>query len=133
MASLLMMGVGAVVNALAFSGSNYLFRKLSLSDKERIRHDLKIEKYQKDHNIWFEKRQEKKDAEERRRKAAQRSESHLQELDHSMLEYMKAWETENPEPQLYQYYHPSEDQKKKNYLSSVAAIATVGCVAYYVL
>ena len=73
MASLLMMGVGAVVNALAFSGSNYFFRKLSLSDKERIRHDLKIEKYQKDHNIWFEKRQEKK----RRRRAAQKSSSEI--------------------------------------------------------
>ena len=133
MASLLMMAGGAVVNALAFSGSNYFFRKLSLSDEERIRHDLAIEKYQKDHNAWIEKRQNELDAEERRRKAAQRSESHLQELDHSMVEYRKAWETRNPEPQFYQYYHPSEDQKKKDYLSAVITITAVGCVAYYVL
>ena len=41
MASLMMMVGGAVVNALAFSGSNYLFSKMH-SDEERKRHDKAI-------------------------------------------------------------------------------------------
>ena len=40
---------GALANALAFTGSSYLFSRLSKDsiDKERKRHDLAIEKLQK--------------------------------------------------------------------------------------
>ena len=40
---------GALANALAFTGSNYLFSRLSKDsiDKERIRHNLVIEQLQK--------------------------------------------------------------------------------------
>ena len=133
MASLLMMGAGALVNALAFSGTNYMFHKLSSSDEERKRHDLAIEKFQKDHNAWIEERQNEIDAEQKRRRASQRAEDHMQELDASMREYANAWETKHPEPKFYQYYHPSEDQKKKDYLGALVAIAAIGGVAYYVL
>ena len=42
--------VGAVLNAAAFTGGSYLARYLSGSDQdaERKRHDLAIEKYEKD-------------------------------------------------------------------------------------
>ena len=128
-----MMAGGAIVNALAFSGTNYMFRKLSLSDEERKRHDLAIEKYQKDHNAWIEKRQNHIDAERKRREAAATAEKNMLELDESMREYARAWEAENPEPKFYQYYHPSEEQKKKDYLGAFAAVAAIGGVAYYVL
>ena len=133
MASLLALAGGAVVNALAFSGSNYLFHKLSASDVERKRHDLAIENFQKDHNAWIEKRQNNIDAEQKRRRAAQTAEDHMQELDASMREYARSWETAHPEPKFYQYYHPSEDQKKKDYLGAFVAVAAIGGVAYYVL
>ena len=133
MASLAIMAGGAFINALTFSGSNFLFHKLSSSDEERKRHDLAIESYQRDHNRWMEDRQEEIDAEQRRRRAAQRSENHLQELDASMREYAKAWEVRNPEPKFSQYYHPSENQKKKDYLGGLVAVAVIGGVAWYVL
>ena len=133
MASLIALAGGAVINALTFSGSNFLFHKLSSSDEERKRHDLAIEAYQRDHNKWIEKRQEEIDAEQKRRRAAQRSENHLQELDASMREYAQAWETKNPEPKFYQYYHPSSEQKKKDYLGGFMAIIAIGGVAWYVL
>ena len=133
MASLAIMAGGAVINALAFSGSNFLFHKLSASDEERKRHDLAIESYQRDHNKLIEERQQKIDAEQQRRRAAQRSESHLQELDQSMREYAKAWEVRNAEPKFYQYYHPSENQKKKDYLGGLVAIVAISGIAYYVL
>ena len=46
MASIAMMVGGALVNALAFTGSNFLFGQLSQDrvDAERKRHDLALEK-----------------------------------------------------------------------------------------
>ena len=51
MASIAMMAGGAIVNALAFSGSNYLFSKLDKKDRgdtleERKRHDDAVEQMQ---------------------------------------------------------------------------------------
>ena len=51
---------GALINALAFSGSNFLFKSLSkeLIDKERKRHDKAIEDLQRAQIDWTKKRQE---------------------------------------------------------------------------
>ena len=51
---------GALVNALAFSGSNFLFSRLSREsiDKERKRHDKAIENMQRAQIEWARKRQE---------------------------------------------------------------------------
>ena len=56
-----MMIGGAITNPIAFSGSNYLFSLFhnQKADKERIRHDKAMEKYQNDHNEWIESRQKK--------------------------------------------------------------------------
>ena len=51
---------GALVNALAFTGSSYLFHKLSADNinAESKRHDLAIEKLQNTQVEWAHKRQE---------------------------------------------------------------------------
>ena len=48
---------GALANALAFTGSSYLFLRLSKdsTDKERKRHDLVIEQFQKAQIEWAQK------------------------------------------------------------------------------
>ena len=50
----------ALINALAFSGSNSLFSSLSKEsiDKERKRHDKAIEDMQRAQIEWAKKRQE---------------------------------------------------------------------------
>ena len=50
---------GALANALAFTGSSYLFSHISKGsiDKERKRHDLAEEKLAKSQIEWSEKRQ----------------------------------------------------------------------------
>ena len=55
-----MASIGALVNALAFTGSNYLFSSLSKEsiDKERKRHDKAIEDLQRAQIEWAKKRQE---------------------------------------------------------------------------
>ena len=54
---------GALVNALAFTGSTYLFHRLSKDsiDKERKRHDAAIEALQKAQIKWAHNRQQKID------------------------------------------------------------------------
>ena len=60
MASIAMLIGGAVANALAFTGSSYLFHRLSADniDAERKRHDAAIENLQKAQVEWAHKRQE---------------------------------------------------------------------------
>ncbi len=61
MASVIAMSlVGAVLNATAFIGGNYLAKTFSGNDadQERVRHDKALEKFTSDHNRWSQKRQE---------------------------------------------------------------------------
>ena len=53
----------ALVNALAFTGSNYLFSSLSKEsiNKERKRHDKAIKDLQRAHIEWAKTRQERLD------------------------------------------------------------------------
>ena len=60
MASIGFLTGGALINALAFSGSNFLLSSLSKEsiDKEQKRHDKAIEDMQQAQIEWTKKRQE---------------------------------------------------------------------------
>ena len=65
-AAVAMMAGGAIVNALAFSGSNYLFSKLDKKDRggtleEQKRHDKAVEQLQTAQAEWSQKRTERLD------------------------------------------------------------------------
>ena len=53
MATIALMVGGAITNALAFSGSNFLFIQMSGAE-ERKRHNLAMEKLQHEHDTWNE-------------------------------------------------------------------------------
>ena len=57
MASVAMLIGGTLVNALAFTGSSYMFSRLSKNsiDKERKKHDFPIEQLQKVQVEWVQK------------------------------------------------------------------------------
>ena len=61
MASIVMLIGGALANALAFTGTSYLFHRLSADniDAERKRHDAAIEVLQKAQIEWAHKRQQR--------------------------------------------------------------------------
>ena len=63
MANIAMLIGGALANALAFTGSSYLFHRLSADsiDAERKRHDAAIEALQKAQIEWTDKRQQRID------------------------------------------------------------------------
>ena len=54
---------GALVNALAFTGSSYLFHRLSANSigTERARHNVAIEQLQRAQIEWAHKRQQRID------------------------------------------------------------------------
>ena len=57
MATLLFTIGGAVVNALAFSGTNFVFSQLTdHGEEEQKRHDLALEKFQRAKKKWNEDR-----------------------------------------------------------------------------
>ena len=63
MASVTILIRGALVNALAFTGSSHLFHRLSKDsiDRERKRHDAAIEQLQKVQIEWAHKHQQRID------------------------------------------------------------------------
>ena len=63
MVNVVMLIGGALVNALAFTGSSYLFHRLSTDniDAERKGHNAAIEKLQKAQIEWAHKHQERID------------------------------------------------------------------------
>ena len=116
MASLLVLGASAAINALAFSGTNFLFSKFSdHGEEERKRHDLAIEELQKDRDEWNKERISRLDFINKRLREKKEAQTYIQNLDSAMLEYYRVfnfkWEPLRQEPQLSDYYIPSDQQK----------------------
>ena len=105
MASLLFTVGGAVVNALAFSGNNFFFSRLTdHGAEERKRHDLAEEKLQRERDEWNRDRMKRLEAR-----------AYFKNVDEAMLEYYRVFAKKikplPPEPELSDFYHPSEVQK----------------------
>ena len=106
---------GALVNALAFTGSNYLFSSLSKEsiDKERKRHDKAIEDLQRAQIEWAKKRQERLDYINNQMMKQRKAEKRFADLNSAMQEYFivtgRQLEPLPPKPVLSDFYVPSED------------------------
>ena len=107
--------VGAVLNAAAFTGGSYLARYISGNDQdeERKRHDLAIEKYEKDYNEWKKSmaraEQWKEEQEQNKEQAARK---------------FKSTDDENlTEPQFSNYYKPSKEQRSGEMLFTGVTVA----------
>ena len=116
MASLLFTVSGAVVNALAFSGTNFVFSRLTdHGAKERKRHDLALEKLQRAWDEWNRDRMKRIDFMNRRLREKNEARAYINNVDEAMLEYYRVFAKQiKPlprEPQLSDFYHPSEIQK----------------------
>ena len=87
-----MMIGGAIVNAnaFAFSGSNFLFHKLSSESEERRRHDHALEKLTHDRDEWIKKRQERIDFINNKLRKERNSEFRFSELGKAMEAYAEA-------------------------------------------
>ena len=118
MVSIAMMIGGAVVNALAFTGSNLLFSSLKSSDigKERKSHDLALEQLTKARDEWSKERLKYLDyLNDRLRKEANAKKTCI-DINEAMNKYYVVtgnWfalpQNLREEPKLEDLYVPSED------------------------
>ena len=116
MASLLFTVGGAVVNALAFSGNNFFFSRLTdHGAEERKRHDLALEKLQRARDEWNRDRMKRLDFMNKRLPERNEARAYIKNVDEAMLEYYRVFPKKikplPPEPELSDFYHPSEVQK----------------------
>ena len=93
-----MLNRGVSANALAFTGSSYLFSRLSKDsiDKEKKRHDLAIEQLQKAQIEWAQKRQQRIDFINKQLRLEQKAETKITELNDAMREYHEVFGHEPP-------------------------------------
>ena len=127
---------GATVNALAFSGSNYLFSMLRSSgvDEERRRHDKAVEQLQSAHEEWSKARTKRLDwinEELRRQNHAVQT---FRDVDATIREYARVTgqnlDSLGSEPQLTDYYTPSDWQKSPELIFVALGLGATGVLAY---
>ena len=129
----------ALANALAFTGSSYLFLRLYRDniEAERKRHDLAIEQLQKAQIKWMRKRQERINFINEELSLEQRQKPISQKLNNAMRGYHEVFGHELPllprEPVLSDYYTPSSEQHDKELGYIGLGMVGNGRVLYYIL
>ena len=116
MATLLFTIGGAVVNTLAFSGTNFVFSRLTdHGEEERKRHDLALEKLQKARDEWNKDRTKRFDFINKRLREQNKPRAYINNADEAMVEYYHVFAKQikplPPEPELSDFYQPSGTQK----------------------
>lgn len=135
MASIAMMVGGALTNALAFSGSSFLFSQMS-GAAERKRHNLAIENLQRERDKWNEERLARIDFINKKLKEQGHAEKTFRNVDEAMQSYYyltgQQLDDLPPEPQLSDFLY--EDDKaaiQKTELALVGAgLLITGILTY---
>ena len=143
MASIAMMLGGALANALAFTGSSYLFSSIQRGDlaAERKRHDLAVEKLNSALAKWQKQRQERIDYINKRIIEEKKSEAKFTELNDAMREYHELFGKKSlpsrfssplpPKPVLSDYYKPSENQHYREIAFIALSMTMIGVSIWY--
>ena len=128
---------GALVNALAFTGSNYLFISLSKEsiEKERKRHDKAIEDMQQAQLLWAKKRQERLDYINDEIAKEDKAEKRFADLSSAMQQYFivtgRQLEPLPPKPVLSDFYVPSEDHHNRELTFITLSMIGIGAFLWY--
>ena len=128
---------GALINALAFRGSNFLFSSLSKEsiDKERKRHDEAIEDLQQAQIEWAKKRQERLDYINNEIVKERKAEKRFMDLNSAMQLYFlvtgRQLEPLPPKPVLSDFYVPSEDHHNQELAFITLSMIGIGAFLWY--
>ena len=129
---------GALVNALAFTGSNFLFSRLSKEsiDKERKRHDKAIEDLQRAQIEWAKKIQEQLDYINNEIMKERKAENRFTDLNTAaMQQYFivtsMRLEPLPPKPVLSDFYVPSEDHHNQELAFMTLSMIGIGALLWY--
>lgn len=133
-----MMVGGALVNALAFSGSNYLFSKLGKEEHqhEMERHNLATEQLMRERDAWNERRQKRLDFINEQLHKQSHSIKTFQDVDLAMKEYSirfgKSLPSLGSEPVLDDFYVKSQTQNTKEVIFvTLGMLALIGGAVIY--
>ena len=128
---------GALANALAFTGSSYLFHRLSADniDAERKRHDAVIEALQKAQIEWTHKCPERIDFINNQLRLERKAETKFTELNDAVRQYHEVFGHELPplprKPVLSDFYTPSNEQHYRELGFIALSMIGIGGVLYY--
>ena len=127
---------GALVNALAFTGSNFLFSRIGSRavDEERKRHDRAVEQLQTSQAEWSRKRIARLDFVNEDLRRQGHAVHTFQDVDQAIREYSmvtgKQLDSLGGKPRLSDFYTPSDDQRDREIVFVVAGMVATGLVAY---
>ena len=135
MATLAMMAGGALVNALAFSGTNAAFSLLGdHGGTERKRHNLAVERLSKAREEYNKERQQRLGLINKALSDQRHAEHTFRGLDDAIREYYKVTHQHLPplrdEPKLSDFYNPSRQRKDAEIALVVGGMTLVGFLAY---
>ena len=128
---------GALITALAFSGSNFLFSNLSKEsiEKERKRHNKAIEDLQRAQMEWARKRQERLDYINNQIMKQHKAEKRFADLNSAMQQYFivtgRRLEPLPPKPVLSDFYVPSEDHHNRELAFITLSMVGIGAFLWY--
>ena len=137
MASVAMLIGSALVNALAFTSSNYLFHRLSKDsiNAERKRHNAAIEKLQAAQIEWAHKWQQRIDFINNQLRLERASETKFTKLNNAMREYHEIFGHELPplprEPVLSDFYTLTDEQHYRELGFIALSMIGIRGVLYY--
>ena len=125
------------MNALAFTGSSYLFHRLSADNiyVERKRQDVAIEALQAAQIEWAHKQQQRIDFINNQLRLERTAETKFTELNDAMREYHEVFGHELPplpqEPVLSDFYTPANEQHYRELGFIALSMIGIGGVLYY--
>ena len=128
---------GALENAPAFTGSSYLFHRLSADniDGEIKRHDSAIKKLQKAQREWVRKRQQRIVLINNQLRLARKAETKFTEFNDATREYHEVFGHELPpltqEPVLSDFYTPTDEQHCRELRFIALSMIGIGGVLHY--
>ena len=137
MASIGFLIKGALVNALAFTGSNYLFSSLSKEsiNEERKRHDKAIGDFQQVQKEWNKKRKERLDYINYEIMKESKAEKRFADLSSAMQQYFivtgRQLEPLPPKPVLSDFYVPSENHHNQELAFITLSMVGIGVFLWY--
>ena len=136
MASIALMIGGAIINATTFVGGSYLAKYLSGSsdsDEEKKRHDLSVEKYQKEYEEYEENRAKLNDWIMTNDRIKDEAKENFKNTDYALKLYNKIHQDDLSlrEPQFSDFYQPSAQQKQGEIIYVGASALAIGFAASY--
>ena len=136
MASIALMIGGAIINATTFVGGSYLAKYLSGSsdsDEEKKRHDLAVEKYQKEYEEYEENRAKLNDWIMTNDRIKDEAKENFKNTDYALKLYNKIHQDDLSlrKPQFSDFYQPSAQQKQGEIIYVGASALAIGFAASY--